>query len=200
MKEFFLICYVGIGNDFARGLYPGLDIGPRVAYGPVAAPDHAIPTEAFDAVFNIRAYCFGGGISLGAIGEDARDFACDIGQGGYLRDVVTPGICCVVCNVRYAAVVEDELDLWTFLREVAGDGELVGAEAEVEGEVVFFEEADVIREVVRLGEVVGHGVQDAAEADEFGVLNRFDVGFKSRGRFGTAVGDDAFDYGIGLFG
>lgn len=54
--------------------------------------------------------------------------------------------------------------------------------------------------MVRLGEVVGHGVQDAAEADEFGVLNRFDVGFKSRGRFGTAVGDDAFDYGIGLFG
>ena len=77
---------------------------------------------------------------------------------------------------------------------------MVGAEAEVEGEVVFFEQSDVCREVVRLGEVVGHGVQDAAEADEFGVLNRFDIGFKSGGGFGTAVGDDAFDYGIGLFG
>lgn len=77
---------------------------------------------------------------------------------------------------------------------------MVGAEAEVEGEVEFFEEADVCREVIRLGEVVGHGVQDAAEADEFGMLDRFDIGFKVRRGFGTAVGDDAFDYGIGLFG
>ncbi len=200
MKEFFLIRHVGIGDDFARCLDPGLDIGPRVAYGPVAAPDHAIPAKAGDAVFDIRAYCFGGGVSLGAIGEDARYFACDIGEGGYLCDMVAPGVCLAVCNIRYAAVVEDELDVWTFLREVAGDGELVGAEAEVEGEVVFFEQADVCCEVIRLGEVVGHGVQDAAEADEFGVLDRFDIGFKSRGGFGTAVGDDAFDYGIGLFG
>ena len=122
MKEFFLIRFVGVGDNFARYLDPGLDIGSRVANGPVAAPDHAIPAEAGDAVFNIRAYCFGGGVSLGAIGEDARDFACDIGEGGYLRDVVTPGICLVVCNIRHAAVVEDELDFWTFLREVAGDG------------------------------------------------------------------------------
>ena len=122
MEEFFLIRYVGIGDDFTRYLDPGLDIGPRVAYGPVAAPDYAVPSKAVDAVFNIRAYRFGGGISLGAIGEDARDFACDIGEGGYLRDVVTPGVCLAVCNIRYAAVVEDELDLWTFLREVAGDG------------------------------------------------------------------------------
>ena len=200
MEEFFLICYVGSGDDFARYLDPGLDIGSRVAYGPVAAPDHAVPAEAGDAVFNIRASRFGGGIALGAVGEDARDFACDIGEGGYLRDVVTPGVCLAVCNVWHAAVVEDELDVWTFLREVAGDGELVGAEAEVEGEIVFFEQADVCREVIRLGEVVGHGVQDAAEAYEFGVLDRFDIGFKSRGGFGTAVGDDAFDYGVGLFG
>ena len=122
MEEFFLICYVGSGDDFARCLDPGLDIGPRVAYGPVAAPDYAIPAKAGDAVFNIRANCFGGGIAFGAIGEDARDFACDIGEGGYLRDVVTPGVCLAVCNVWHAAVVEDELDLWTFLREVAGDG------------------------------------------------------------------------------
>ena len=117
-----------------------------------------------------------------------------------MRDVVAPGVCLAVCNIRYAAVIEDELDVWTFLREVAGDEELVGAEAEVEGEVVFFEQSDVCCKVIRLGEVVGHGVQDAAEADEFGVLNRFDIGFKSGGGFGTAVGDDAFDYGIGLFG
>ena len=122
MKEFFLVCFIGVSDDFARYLNPGLNIGSRVAYGPVAAPDHAIPAKAVDAVFNIRANCFGGGISLSAVGDDARDFACDIGEGGYLRDVVTPGICRVVCNVWHAAVVEDELDLWTFLREVAGDG------------------------------------------------------------------------------
>ena len=52
--------------------------------------------------FNIRAYRFGGGIALGAIGEDARDFACDIGQGGYLRDMVTPGVLsrCLQCLAR----------------------------------------------------------------------------------------------------
>lgn len=122
MEEFFLIRFVGIGDDFARGLDPGLDIGPRVANGPVAAPDHAVPSEAFDAVFDIRADCFGGGISFGAVGENARDFAGDIGQGSYLRDVVTPGVCLAACNVGHAAVVEDELDVWTFLREVAGDG------------------------------------------------------------------------------
>ena len=122
MEEFFLICHVGVGDDFARCLDPGLDIGPRVANGPVAAPDHAIPAEAGDAVFDIRAYRFGGGIALSAIGEDARDFAGDIGEGGYLRDVVSPGICLAVCNIRHAAVVEDELDVWTFFREVAGDG------------------------------------------------------------------------------
>ena len=122
MEEFFLIRFVGIGDDFVRYLDPGLEIGSRVANGPVAAPDHAIPAEAADAVFNIRANRFDGGIFLGAIGEDARDFACDIGEGGYLRDLVTPGVCLVVCNVWHAAVVEDELDVWTFLREVAGDG------------------------------------------------------------------------------
>lgn len=122
MKEFFLVRHVGIGDDFARCLDPGLDIGPRVANRPVAAPDHAIPAKAGDAVFDIRAYRSGGGISLGAIGDDARDFAGDIWESGYLRDVVSPGICLAVCNIRYAAVVEDELDVWTFLREVAGDG------------------------------------------------------------------------------
>ena len=122
VEEFFLVCHVGIGDDFARYLDPGWKIRPRVANGPVAAPDHAVPAEAGDAVFYIGAYCFGGGISLGAVSQDARDFAGDIGEGGHLRDVVTPGICLVVCNVWHAAVVEDELDVWTFLREVAGDG------------------------------------------------------------------------------
>ena len=122
MEEFFLIRFVGIGDDFARYLDPGWEIGSRVANGPVTAPDHAVPAEAADAVFNIRAYRFDGGISLSAVSQDARDFACDIGEGGYLRDLVTPGVCLVVCNVWHTAVVEDELDVWTFLREVAGDG------------------------------------------------------------------------------
>ena len=189
-----------MGDDFARYTYPCFEIGARVANRPVATPYYAMPAKTFDAMFDIRANRCEGGIARRTIGQHARDFARDIGKRGQLRDLVAPGIQRVVCNIRAPAVVEDELDIGASFRQSAGNGQLSAEEAEVKAEVEFLERADVRGKVIRLGEGVGHGVQDAAQADEFGMLDGFEIGFKANGVFGPAVGDDAFDDRTGLVG
>src|SRR5690606_25626065 len=101
----------------------------------VRAKDDAVPTNTLDDMLDIGAERVGGPTRIAVI-DDARDLADDIGERGDLGEGAAPGIEAEAVDVGIAAMVEHKGELGDELCQAHAEVKLIGAEAEVEGEVV----------------------------------------------------------------
>lgn len=181
----------GVAGEEEGGLEPAAEVSAEVADGPIGAEEDAVPAEAFDDVIDEGAEIGGGPFFAVAVGGDAGDFAGGVGELGEAADVVAPGIESLVFDVGDAAVIEDEGDIGALLDQCRGDGELAREDAEIEGEGVRGQEADVLGEERALGNLVGDDVEDTSNSAQLREFQEFGEVLGKIGALGPRAGDDA---------
>src|SRR5690554_1094002 len=168
MEEPGLLVFAGPLNDRARGFDPAGERAGTRHHRMIAAPHDAIPAEALYDMLDIGADGVDGPVGA-RIGDNAGNLGVEIGQSADPADVFAPGIEPCTGDIGHAAMVEDETDIGRPLHQHLPDRQLVRPYAEVEGQVVVGQVADVLDEQVRLAEFVRQFVQDPAHTLDMGM-------------------------------
>ena len=99
------------------------------------SPPHTMRSQPKHSILlDVGAHCFGGGVAAFAISKHAGNLVRDVRQRGKLAHVITPRIESAAGDVGHTAVIEDELHVRVFLRQIPGDQELPCEKTEVESE------------------------------------------------------------------
>ncbi len=137
--------------------------------GPVGGGEEAGGGEGFDDGFEVGGE-LGGGPVGGGFGDEAGEFAEDVGALGEGADSGGPGFEGSGRDEGFGDVVEDERLVGVAVYDLDGLGEVALEDEDVVDKVVAGEGADAGVEVFAEDEVgVGFGLEDVAEAFEGGV-------------------------------
>jgi hypothetical protein len=187
-----------VGDEGAGGFEPAEVGAGEFGDGPIAAEEEAGRAEGFEEVGDVGLELLGRPGGVIGFGDEAGEFADDIGERGELADVFAPRIEEGGADARFAGVVEDELNVGTGANEGDDGGELRVFAADVEGEICGGELADAGDEFGAGAEIDGlvfEVVADAADERVAGELG--DVGGGLRAAIDEEARDEGGEAGFG---